>query len=565
MSKFDSISSYLLILLLYAVSLGVQAQSLAFPFKAEDLPAGVRLATGDHGGGIRTHAKDIVARRYVGNNKWYWNTAEGMKVPQGTPLENKHRVIYGMPFYAMADGEVIGCWRNAPDNPGPNQTHPDRAAGRIIGGGNHLWIRHDDGKVALYAHAIPGTIPASICPNNDTLFPEPPATCSGALRGNPDVHPCAFVPAGVPPTTPTGPNTSRPRVVKGQFLGNVGNSGQSSQPHLHFHLESGFGGTSRALPMVFEKGLWTPLSGGSSNTADINDWRSFSGNALPDRSVLVWPPRSLTPEYTRHGFQANALQRMIDHLGNSGFMPKLIDCYGIGGQLFFNMVWRPAQGNWRVYAGVNESKYQQAFNDASNDNYTPVFVDSCSSSGSTRYVAIFQHDKGSALARHKLSKKQHSDLQQEMTGIDWAPVSVSVVSKNGKREYTVLYSPNAYGQWQSKSHLRRDASGDRYQEAVEDAKAFGLKPIYVNAYMHDGAQHFSAIFAENPVGSWKARHDKTGKEFQTIFEESIDSGYYTNSVTAFDGSNRRHVFAGIWIKPFVATPFPVSGILKASR
>ena len=86
----------------------VSAQSLAFPFKAEDLPSGVRIATRPHNAGIQALGHDFTARRYVGDGKW-----SGRKVGQsGT---NASAVIYGLPFYAMSDGEVIGCWRNAPE------------------------------------------------------------------------------------------------------------------------------------------------------------------------------------------------------------------------------------------------------------------------------------------------------------------------------------------------------------------------------------------------------------------------------------------------------------------
>ncbi|UUZ55291.1 hypothetical protein LP419_05770 [Massilia sp. H-1] len=40
-------------------------------------------------------------------------------------------------------------------------------------GGNHVWIRSDDGVYALHAHMIPGSISSSICPKNATKFTNP--------------------------------------------------------------------------------------------------------------------------------------------------------------------------------------------------------------------------------------------------------------------------------------------------------------------------------------------------------------------------------------------------------
>ena len=205
--------------LIYPLAIGLAAwtssataQTLAFPFKAEDLPAGVRHrhpAARLRHPGIRARS---TARRYLSGDDWSSRNA-------GQSATNASAVVYGLPFYAMADGEVIGCWRNAPENP-PGGSHPERANGRILGGGNFLWVRHDDGQVALYAHAIPGSIPASLCPNDAVLVPAE----GGENQGNPDVDPRVYVPSGVVPTTPTSPEVRRPQIRRGQTLGRVGNS-----------------------------------------------------------------------------------------------------------------------------------------------------------------------------------------------------------------------------------------------------------------------------------------------------------------------------------------------------
>ncbi len=88
----------------------------------------------------------------------------------------------------MADGNIVGCWRNAPENPKPDQLHEKLVTGtkvvngdtvkigRIPGGGNMLFVDNTDGKRVLYAHMIPGSIPAELCPNVTTTltFSQPP-------------------------------------------------------------------------------------------------------------------------------------------------------------------------------------------------------------------------------------------------------------------------------------------------------------------------------------------------------------------------------------------------------
>jgi hypothetical protein len=231
----------------------------ALPFLAEELGADEWIAAGVHAGGIQAAGKDFGIRRWAGGRGW-----SGIR-PGTSGAENADSVSYGRPFHAVADGEVIGCWRNAPENPAPGKHNSGLTGGLIGGGGNALWIRQDDGAIALYAHAIPGSIPAELCPYQGTFFDE---VDHGADVGQPDVHPNVFVPPDVSPDTPTGGDVRRPRVRRGQFLGRVGNSGSSSAPHLHLHMEAPTGRhTALPHPMRFGDVAWIPVENGGADRA----------------------------------------------------------------------------------------------------------------------------------------------------------------------------------------------------------------------------------------------------------------------------------------------------------
>jgi hypothetical protein len=116
--------------LLLLCSAALQSQTYAFPFKGEDLPAGVRISTKSHADGIQALGRDIGAMKYLGNNKWT-DRVDG----DNSNKANDNHVVYGMEFYAMQDGEVCGCWRNAPENPQAGaERHPDFDKKLIIGG-----------------------------------------------------------------------------------------------------------------------------------------------------------------------------------------------------------------------------------------------------------------------------------------------------------------------------------------------------------------------------------------------------------------------------------------------
>ena len=219
----------------------------AFPLRADALAGEERYYTVVHGTGIQALGNDIIAKRYTGGVTWSDFTPTNNK-----PDDVESYVVYRKPFYAMEDGVVVGCWRNAPNNV-PGSVHRYFTARRYAGGGNHLWILQKDGVYALYAHAIPGSIPRSLCPHNDTVF----ATPADLNTHSPDIDSHVKVVNGA-------------SVKKGQFLGNVGNSGASEQvPHIHVHMEK----DGKPWPMKFERGMtaiynnvtprgpWTPLAG----------------------------------------------------------------------------------------------------------------------------------------------------------------------------------------------------------------------------------------------------------------------------------------------------------------
>ena len=109
---------------------------------------------------------------------------------------------------------VLYCYCSAAENPSPGMqlNAPD-----VPGGGNRFWIQHPGGEVALYAHMMAGSVSTDLCPTD-------------GVQSSP-----------------------QPAVTKGQMLGRAGNSGSSSAPHLHFHLQATWqlGDKGEGMPILF--------------------------------------------------------------------------------------------------------------------------------------------------------------------------------------------------------------------------------------------------------------------------------------------------------------------------
>lgn len=131
-----------------------------------------------------------------------------------------------MPVYAVADGEVIASWRNAPENPRPGASHRGRLSNpkTIPHAGNFVVVLGNDASVILYAHMVTGTVPEVLC--------SPKAISDEFVMDADDRAVAAGTNVELPRETML-PASNRPRICRGQSLGRTGNSGLSGNPHLH--------------------------------------------------------------------------------------------------------------------------------------------------------------------------------------------------------------------------------------------------------------------------------------------------------------------------------------------
>jgi hypothetical protein len=110
------------------------------------------------------------------------------KTFQGDSADNKNYRAYGKEIHAVADGVVTQTKDGIPQNI-PNQPPIVPITLETVGG-NHVIVEIGDGLFAFYAHMQPGSVHVKV--------------------GD--------------------------KIHRGQVLGLLGNSGNSSEPHLHFHI-----------------------------------------------------------------------------------------------------------------------------------------------------------------------------------------------------------------------------------------------------------------------------------------------------------------------------------------
>ena len=138
-------------------------------------------------GSLTINGKIFLAQRFAID--WEQLDAHG-RIYVGDPKEPASYFIYGKPVYAVADARVVTAVDGLPDTP-PGALPAEIPIGEADG--NHVVLELGNGRYALFAHLKPGSV----------------------------------------------------RVRAGDFvrasdvLGLVGTSGNSSEPHLHFHVTDG--------------------------------------------------------------------------------------------------------------------------------------------------------------------------------------------------------------------------------------------------------------------------------------------------------------------------------------
>ncbi len=252
-------------------------RSYPFPARQDDLNPGeywYRLKKA-HRADIAELAYDLDAIRYDSKENVWTRYNPGVDSnAKVRDTEHSDWIVYGKKVYAIADGEVSGCWRNQPEGPAVGSTDrtaylrfvglPQSYFDFIPGAGNHLWVEHDDGSRALYGHFQPESIPTALRPFSETL----PA---------PGENDQTKIPEG-----------RRPKIKRGQHLGRVGSTGNSGNPHLHIQM-----GRDGDKPLRFHG---TSVKGINNNPDAPSDWTRIEGEVLPPGPIAILPNSSEVPQ-----------------------------------------------------------------------------------------------------------------------------------------------------------------------------------------------------------------------------------------------------------------------------
>lgn len=252
---------------------------LAFPARDDELDLlEFWGASSNHRTGHQVFALDMAVRGWDPEKKFWLE-----EFPRTDGEIPQHFRIYGMPVRAMADGHVCFAindhaeWstrtskRNiiaaaeaaaaavGPNTPLDRSTFPGSPSlGGYGGGGNVIFVKTGH-EICLYAHLQPGSIPGEL------LKPGAP-------------------------------------VKRGQYLGKVGWTGDSSHPHIHIHVKKGPAAAPnpQAEANGCDSGVFRPMAFKDVRSIPADDapppakirsvmWFKFANHSAPERAGLLYP------------------------------------------------------------------------------------------------------------------------------------------------------------------------------------------------------------------------------------------------------------------------------------
>ncbi len=243
-----------------------------------------------------------------------------------------------------------------------------------------------------------------------------------------------------------------------------------------------------------------------------------------------------------HGRTARQHQQAFDRLSAQGFRMISLSVYGDPDDARYNAVWvqRPG-GSFLAFHGVRDADYQARFDQAVATGRAPVLVAATGAGSSAVFAAVFESGIGGPwMARHGL----------DIAGVEAANAQAVAggMSLRSLTTYGSAASPRYAAVWHARrpgvrDRLRAHTPAPQYQ-TVFDAET--TIPYARPSIVAVGEGHaLAALFTNDVVGRWSARHGLTAPAYQQEFDRHVADGLLPICVDA-GGTGAGARFAAIF-------------------
>lgn len=486
------------------------------------------------------YAVDIGAQRFDSTtHAWTQYRAPDVANPSD-PANDHHNaeswLMWGNAVRAMSDGEIVSCVRGSVDNKPylvDGQVDDTVKATQVVdhAGGNYVWVRTGT-ETQVYAHLQQDSIPFALCPFTDNLE-----------------HKLADPYSDAPGDAPY-------QIKAGQFLGVVGNSGNTSNPHTHVETimgtssiyggnnsEFGYGSDSR--PMNFINVRVQPIDWGTA--ASSSAWDGLSSSRVIPANSLISPsncgylPSSYAgkQEVVQVATKGSCWAQMYNAMIQAGFRPVHYDSHPTGTTRTITTVWRPNDGtSWVLFHGLTGPQLQDEHNTYTAAGWRYLNLQSYTVNGAVRYAVIFVKQPGATqFARAAMSLTTFTSVFNTETTAGYRMVDYSVAVVNGVREYTGLWvsAPSI------NSYIVKDVAVADYQAEFDAETRAGRMPVSLDGFELNAIPYLSTVWYGSQ-NSWTAAHGQTAAQISSGETTNLAAGRYARAVTEYGSAS----FAAVW-------------------
>jgi hypothetical protein len=520
-----------------------------FPSKQSDLPDpswrfhyGTRH-TMDKGIGDQRWGYDIAVRRWNGSDwRSVKSTAESKEVDDRV---NSDYLIWGVPLYAMGDGVVVACYDGEVDHDPQSGFDDDNPTWEFLFG-NHLEIDYGGDRVVI-AHSQHGSIPSELCP-------------------------------GTKHTYHTGLNIP---VRAGQYIGRVGNTGRSTNAHIHLHVynrgaddTTGAARGGRGVPANFRNLRSVADQADVKNLGQSPSLGQHDGTGLHRHSLFQPNPcgypeiADTASERSFINLSSECYQDMFNVATAKGWMPTLLDGYEVSGIVTdvprFNATFRPGTASWTAYHDRTAAEMADAIVVNVNAGRRIHVIDAYKSGSQVRYAALF-------FARPGLDQDVFFDRSQaqweaeltQMSNAGYVPVNVTVVQNAlGALRYTSVWEQFATTGW-----TLQIPPASNFSTVAASEEAAGRKPVYVNAFKVGSTPYVAGLFVAGMGGTTTRSVDVDTTSLSFAIGSNLNNDRPIRGLTGYDGGLGNPRFAAVWRSPIntTITGGPANGSSTTSR
>lgn len=507
-----------------------------FPTKQSDLPDtswryhyGARH-TMDQLTGDQRWGYDIAVVRWNGS-AWSQVKSSAESTPQDDRV-NSDFLIWGAPLYAMGDGTVVACYDGEVDHDPQSGFNDDNPTWEF-GSGNHLEIDYGGDRVVI-AHKQHDSIPDDLCPGPD--------------------H-----------THHTGLNIP---VRAGQFIGRVGNTGRSTNAHIHLHVynetaqdTTGSARGGRGVPANFRNLRSAADQTNATYLGQNPNLGQHDGKVLHRFSLFQPNPcgyPEITDTATERSFihlSSECYEDMLNVATAKGWVPNLLDAYEVSGLAQnvprFNATFRPSTGaSWTAYHDRTTAQMADAIVANIDAGRQLQTIDAYRFGDQVRYAALFFNRPGPDQdVFFDRSQAQWEVEFAQMADAGYVPVNVAVVQTSlGALRYTSVWEKFNTPGWT----LQVPPAAD-FSSVLAAEEAAGRKPVYVNAFKVGSTPYVAGLFVPGMGGTTTRSVDVDSMSMSFALGWNVNNDRPIRAVAGYDNGFGSPRFTAVWRSPINTT------------